>query len=784
MNGNKLKLVSLIILVFITQIFIVINSSKYSHSLNYQNTDISQNLPEEIEVSALLKGWTKTELIFNESTTASLSPKIALDDAGNVHLVWYDHTDYKGAGTDPDIFYRLWNATTDSWEPIEVVSFEHNGTSYTPSIAVDKGGHLHLAWTDSTNYKGAGGDYDIFYKRWNATTSIWSPTEVVSNTSSDWSQSNAIAVDIDGNAYIVWDDRSNYSGAGSDYDIFYRCWNATSANWTLVQVVSSESGGESYNPSVAVDSNGTVHVVWRESAGIYYKYWNLTALTWNTVELVSTESQGIVILPEIAVDGTGHVHVVWKEESAYGNSGSDDDIMYKRWNATTGNWTTTEVVSTESSEFSGYPSFAVDNDGNSHIAWKDQTDLDGAGPESDIFYKLWNATTGIWSQVEVISTESTYYSSRPSIAVDVAGYVHIAWEDETDYQGAGTDEDIFYKRTIDVPQAPLLHCILPNPDGDGVIELNWSDIINATLYYIYRDTLSITNINGLTPLSVVLTSNYTDNITQNGIYYYVVIAETSLINSSLSNCENVTVAIPIAPPAFDPIDPNPDEDGLIQLNWNTSLGATIYYIYRSTSVIISVAGLSPFNATSTTSWTDTLLTNGTYYYVILASDFIINSSLSNCENVTVEILPPEPGKPPNTPHLDSIVPNPNRDGVIQLNWSEVVGASTYYVYRATSNITSVHGMSPIQTIFSNSCLDTITSDGLYYYVVVAGNASGNSTPSNCESVQVAIFRIPGFGINWGFLGILTLVIIIRYIPTRKRESNILPSPNIYFFRNH
>jgi hypothetical protein len=107
------------------------------------------------------------------------------------------------------------------------------------------------------------------------------------------------------------------------------------------------------------------------------------------------------------------------------------------------NWTITEVVSTESTSTSYSPSLAVDSLGNVHIAWFDFTDYSGAGTDWDIFYKRWEISTSLWTMTEVVSTESTSNSYNPSLAVDILGNVHIAWYDFTDYAGAGTDRDIF-----------------------------------------------------------------------------------------------------------------------------------------------------------------------------------------------------------------------------------------------------------------------------------------------------------------------------------------------------
>ncbi|MCG3257903.1 MAG: hypothetical protein KAU62_17490, partial [Candidatus Heimdallarchaeota archaeon] len=165
-----------------------------------------------------------------------------------------------------------------------------------------------------------------------------------------------------------------------------------------------------------------------------------STLKWNATEVVSTESTGISGAPSLSVSPTGTVHLAWEDYTAYAGSGTDWDIFYKRWDATTSLWTTTEVVSTESTGESGDPSLAVDSAENIHIAWEDETDYAGAGTDYDIFYKRWDASTSLWITTEVVSTESTGDSYFPSLAVDSAGNIHIAWWDYTDYAGAGGTE--------------------------------------------------------------------------------------------------------------------------------------------------------------------------------------------------------------------------------------------------------------------------------------------------------------------------------------------------------
>ena len=97
----------------------------------------------------------------------------------------------------------------------------------------------------------------------------------------------------------------------------------------------------------------------------------------------------------------------------------------------------------------------------------------------------------------------------------------------------------------DPPSAPTLYTISPNPNLDGSINLNWSDVSGATRDWIYRNgTLITSSIN----------SSKTDVITTNGTYSYKIKAINAYGQSAYSNIKSVTVNIPL-PPVLDEPDP-------------------------------------------------------------------------------------------------------------------------------------------------------------------------------------------------------------------------------------
>ncbi len=590
--------------------------------------------------------WNTTEVVSTESTDSSYTPSLAVDTLGNVHIAWFDMTDYAGSGAEEDIFYKRWEDTSSSWTTTEVVSTESVGSSVFPSLAVDTLGNIHVAW-QSVDVGGTLSEHQISYKRWDASSQTWTTTELVSTESTDFSGYPSLAVASSGNVHIAWQDWSDYAGSGTDADIFYKSWDASSSSWSTTEVVSTESTSWTFTPSIVVDTLGNIHIAWFDltdyaGAGtdvdIFYKRFDSSSSSWTITDVVSTESTLDSEDSSLVVDTLGNIHIAWTDDTDYAGAGTDADIFYKRWDSFYSAWTITEVVTPESTSNSYVPSLAVDSARNVHIAWTDETDYTGAGHPL-ILYKRWDASYSDWTTAKVVSTESTGQSYNPSLTADSAGNVHIVWEDDNnDYAGSGTDQDIFYKQLAGPPAAPELAFIVPNPTELTTVYLDWNNVIGATIYHVYRSTSYIWTVEGLTPIATVSSSDYIDTVPSEGFYYYVVVAENFVGNSSHSNCQYVEVVSPdLQAPELAPILPNPTELTSISLVWDSIDGAVEYYVYRSTSYIWSVEGLTPIATVGSNSYVDNLPSEGTFFYVIIASDGLRNSTHSNCEYVEFKL---------------------------------------------------------------------------------------------------------------------------------------------------
>lgn len=578
--------------------------------------------------------WNITEVVSSESSWQSLHPSLSVDSQNNVYVAWSELTAYWY------INYKGRDFSSSTWNTTNVVSTGSEGAilSILDSLVVDSSGDIHISWTH---------DYDmgIRYKRWNSTTSSWGSDEYIS-TVSNTIYSSSLDIDSSGNVHIAWTDDTNYAGAGTDDDIFYKRWNASSSSWTTTEVVSTESTSNSYNPSLAVDSSGNVHIAWHDYTNyagastdrdIFYKCWDSSSSSWTATEVVSIESTSSSQLPSLDVDSFGNVHIAWYDNTDYDGAGTDSDIFYKRRISSSSSWTTTEVISTESTSNSVNPSLAVDSSSNVHISWCDFTDYSEAGTDADIFYKYWDISFLSWGITEVISTESTADSTDPSLAVDSFGNVHIVWEDLTDYAGAGLFEDIFYKFFSGPSSPPELGFLVPNPTEYNTVDLNWNDV-GVSIYHIYRSTSYIWSIKGMNPIASVTSNYYIDSGLSEGFFYYVVVAENFAGNSTISNCQYIEVKFSdLDSPELATILPNPTDLTSVSLVWDDIDGATDYYIYRSDTYIWSVDSLIPIATENTNSYIDTVPAEGNYFYVIVATDGVRNSTHSNCEYVVYEL---------------------------------------------------------------------------------------------------------------------------------------------------
>ena len=194
--------------------------------------------------------------------------------------------------------------------------------------------------------------------------------------------------------------------------------------------------------------------------------------------------------------------------------------------------------------------------------------------------------------------------------------------------------------------------------GDGQVSLAWTAPSSATSYGIYR---------GGTLIGTSTSPTYTDTNATNGTSYtYYVVAYN--LNSAPSSQSTSATATPTAlAPAAPAAVVASAGDAQVILSWTASAGADAYKVYRNGTLITS-------SSITTTTYTDSALTNGTTYtYYVVA--FKQNSPASTASgSVTATPVAATAGTPTGLAATAA-------DAQVSLTWNTSAGATSYQILR-------------------------------------------------------------------------------------------------------
>jgi DNA-binding MarR family transcriptional regulator len=200
-------------------------------------------------------------LAVTQTYLASNHPSIAVDPAGNAHIVFDENVNFPGF-TDEIYYNILYPDGTLEYTPMQRVTFSL-GQSLKPDIIVGKDGAPYLVWQDSTN-----GNWEIYLG------SLEDPDNVrqirLSTTKTD-SESPRIRQDLDGNFYVSWSERDYRVFANSA--IYYTVLDTT-AQFVVSPLKLTVEGLGAKAPVMDLDSHDNPIFVWDdfrdENWDIYY----------------------------------------------------------------------------------------------------------------------------------------------------------------------------------------------------------------------------------------------------------------------------------------------------------------------------------------------------------------------------------------------------------------------------------------------------------------------------------------------------------------------------------
>ncbi len=247
----------------------------------------------------------------SNSVPDSYSPCMALKN-GTPHFVWAE---------DGAIFYKglLGTAVNITAQAGATITM----TQQAPAIAVGLDGTLHVVWHEFDSIGGYKGS-NIFYSSssnggvtWAGRTNVSAPYDstVVFNDPIAWDYADGIpniGVSSNGDVHIIWRHRAAYGGTDGNEipTLLYRNLPSGDPIVTLAPIYNFGKKAD-----MAVEGNGTVHVVWdtnlysHSNSEVYYKKWD--GNSWGSDQLLSS-GNGYASDPAIGIDDLGQAHVVWR----------------------------------------------------------------------------------------------------------------------------------------------------------------------------------------------------------------------------------------------------------------------------------------------------------------------------------------------------------------------------------------------------------------------------------------------------------------------------------------
>jgi hypothetical protein len=387
---------------------------------------ISILLITQIEILDTSK-WSKKEIIFLENNSNSYRQNIIIDKLDTIHLSWKGKTYLNNFF---NIYYTNKKENQD-WSNNQIISPNENRESNCLSLEVDKYNTIHITWLDEANYLNSGNDKDIFY-RYKPLNQNWSEIELISKESVNDCNCPSISIKNE-NIKIIWPDRY-LDDNNSDVDLYLKSKKISDDNWSDLELITFDSISDSLVCDIEEDSFGNVYVVWQEknlkdnesNYNILYSFKEING-NWSKKKLISSDKKGNSVSPSIDIDSENTIHLIWVDNTNNLKSGLDYDVYYrsKKYNS---EWNEIELISEESKENCNWPYIKIDDDDNIHIAWADKTNYSN-GNDYDIVYKRKNKNE-IWCKLEVVTIDSNNDSNWPRYDFDSEGRVHMTWWDD------------------------------------------------------------------------------------------------------------------------------------------------------------------------------------------------------------------------------------------------------------------------------------------------------------------------------------------------------------------
>ena len=423
----------------------------------------------------------------------SWSPTIAADLAGNLHVMWSQTMSKEPIFSEGDtLYYTRWDGK--NWTPAIDVLVSLDGGAEFPEITVTPDGILHAVW-------GTGGNNSkLMYARAPA---------CCANTPKNWSHPINLGGPVNLTTAITSDDKGNLHAAFASLEtgniVYLRSTDGgnTWPVWVNIDsIVSSKDDSPGY-PRLAVDKLGRVHMVWSVGPwpGRYVMYSRSDdgGINWSIPRIIDRYDSGSYengygpIFIDIETYGEDEIHLIW--------DGAPTVERNHIWSSDGGNtWSKPSLVFPISGVGrSGWNDMVFDSDATAYAVALGQP-----------WIASWSENT--WSEATDIGNADGK-AEWVRIAATRGNQLHVVWSLK---KGEGTINSVWYvmgKTSAPPLSTHQLPNLLPTPTAADVISIKTPAttesvipiVHNTPIPWNYQSNNSIISFIS-NPLSVILIS--------------------------------------------------------------------------------------------------------------------------------------------------------------------------------------------------------------------------------------------------------------------------------------
>ena len=306
--------------------------------------------------------------------------------------------------------------STVTFDPYYTIQNGNNsvalGSNGGKSFCCDSCGNLHVVYNEIRDKINV--NYEVSYDG----GKTWNLTYLTSDALYDQSYPK-ISVDSHGNIFVVFYGIDPLVHATAT-QIRYIRYDATTKSWGAVTTITSDTSFGSYNPSITIDHDNIVHVVYYRSFKIYYIKFD--GYYWSTPLMLCGPYMSE--RPSIECDKNNFLNVVWAGYSSPGEPYYHIHYVYSSNHGSS--FSSPTVIHLESTYVQDYPVVAVDSLGYVHVLWHGKSAAYNA--VENIRYSRTSDYGGHWKTITNITTDASYQQRYPSACIDKDDKLCVLWE--------------------------------------------------------------------------------------------------------------------------------------------------------------------------------------------------------------------------------------------------------------------------------------------------------------------------------------------------------------------